>query len=63
MFANGQIMQLYIIHVRVHIFKCKNLLYEMYASRLSILGVGDSTGIVRSSHLFSFMLISPDKDG
>lgn len=47
----GQLMQLYIVHVLVHTFKSKILLYEKCVSRLNILGAGDSTGTVRSSPL------------
>lgn len=50
-FLYGQVMQSCIVHVLVHTFKSKILLYEMCVSRLNILDAGDSTGILRSSPL------------
>lgn len=50
-FVGVQIMQFYIIHILMHIFKCKIPFNEIYISRLNILSARDSTDIVRSSHL------------
>lgn len=50
-FAGVQIMQFCIIHILMHIFKCKVPFNEIYISRLNILSARDSTNIVRSSHL------------